>query len=264
MTKYWINYSHGMELSPISTEYQERSGNENGILFYLVYLAVLDTHDILMPEDIEVFKKICIELQTHNDNTQIKGLYDRGAHESHNDHPYYKLPEKRRKISHDNITAISIGSRYFNLPFAKHIAQYAINNQFKFDNRYPNNQRFIFKNSQDKLDTSLQPHPRDWFLWLFNGGGFYRVLSYIFFPVFLIANIMTCYTPKEETSGKQLMFARLAFGSKISWLMRFNYWICKKILRKAYGKYFMYEIFKIYYKNENHPIRTLSKGLLIK
>ena len=253
--------SHGLELEPISNVWARRK-NENGILFLVVYFMLKEINGELTQEDKDVFCEIVNNLEAWDPDQQIKGLYDRGAHESNPQHEFYVDQDERRKISHDNLTAIASFSCYFDLPYSQHIAQYALKHLFMFDNRYPNRPKLVFKKPDGKYDTSFQFHPRDWFFWLWCGKGRYRLLSYIFFPVFFLANIITCRTEYGETSGKQLMFARLGLLSKKSLLMRFNYWICKKMMEKKYGKNWLEKIFEIYYhQRKDNPIRIQAEGL---
>ncbi len=261
---HWINNSHGLELEPISSNWQRR-GNENGILFLAILYSLKILRDEFTPKDQKRFDDIVQVLHAWPQNFlhgAIPGLYDRGAFESHSQHEFYVPPEHRRGISHDNLTAISELSAYLDLPYAKDIAKHGLKYQFRFDNGYPEEPRWWFKKSDGHLSSSFKFHPRDWFLWLYNAGGGYRVLSYAFYPVFFLANITTCFTDYQETSGKQLMFMRLAIGNKKSWLKRFNFWICKKLMKRKYGKHWLEKIFGIYYyQREDNPIRILSKGL---
>jgi hypothetical protein len=245
MSKSWINNTHGMELKPIECRWQKRQ-NENGIVFYAM-LDLLENNN----QRKDQFNSIVEVLQTWKEDKIVKGLYDRGAYESNIRSMFYVAPELRRKISHDNITAISRLSAKYNLPYNKDIARYAIRKLFLFDNRFPESPKI----------TSLQFHPRDWFFWLYNGGGIYKAASWLFFPVFFLANIVTCFTPKEETSGKQLMFIRLYKQKNI--LLKINFKICSFILRKRYEtKKWLSKIVDIYYhQREDNPIRILAKDL---
>jgi len=246
----FINKSHGMELEPIPSFWQKR-GNENGILFLVVYYLLKYEKDLLTEEDIHIFERIILFLQTWSEerNKQLPGLYDRGAFESYPFHIFYE--KDRRKISHDNITAISRFSKLVGLPFSKDIAEFGLDNQFRFDNQNPDSPKW----------KNMQFHPRDWFFWLYNGDWFTKSLSWLFFPIFFFANIISCMSPERETSGKQLMFVRL-FKQK-NWLLRFNFWICNKILIKKYNtNKWLSKIVDIYYwQCEDNPIRILAKDI---
>lgn len=250
-----------MEGEPISDIWQAR-GNENGILFLVEYFMLKYLNNTLTDIDIRLFKTIVTSLEcTDKAGNHIPGLYNRGAGESIEGHEFYEAPSIRRTISHDNITAIASFSSFFDLNQAKDIAKYALKNFFIFDNCHPDSPKFTwFNKSRDQRSWAFKPHPRDWFFWLWCAGGMYRLISWIFFPIFLISNIMECCSNYNVTSGKLLVFTRLGLNYKKSWLLRFNYWICKKILIKAYGENWLKPIVDIYFSSrEDHPIRILVK-----
>lgn len=253
----WISNYHGMELEPIAEE--NRRYNENGILFYSELLILKYIKGKLTHSDIAQFQIIVENITAYDkDANKIKGLYDRGAGES-------LSPKKDsiRLISHDNLTAISALSRLLEkegLSYHKDIAKHGLKWQMRYDNAYPNKPRWTYlKQHNGKKGTSLQLHPRDWFYWLSNGG--YRI-AWVFFPIFFMANIVTCFTPYKETSGKWLMFVRLECGSKWSKLMMLNKKICYYILRKKYGKDWLNKIAKIYFwQRDDNPIRIETRDM---
>ena len=252
----YINYSHGLELIPNNT--QNIRGNENGILFLVEYYILKKLLGKLDNTDIDTFKSIVNSIQTYeNPTTQIKGLYDRGAGESLN---FSKCTI--RKISHDNLTAISAMSSLLEecgMSFHKDIATYGLKHQMRYDNVYPDNPRWIFEYPDGSLGTSFQWNPRDWFFWLYRTYKF----AWILFPIFFFSNIFTCLSDKQETSGKWLSFVRLESGSKYSKLISLNKKICYWILKKKYGKNFLSEMAKVYFwQDENHPIRQATKDII--
>lgn len=254
----WISDYHGMELTPIA-EVGERH-NENGVLFFAEYLILKFIKGQLVNSDIARFQTIVENITAYSSpSSRVKGLYDRGAGES-----LWDNKSSIRKISHDNITAISAISRLFEsegLAYHKDIAIHGVKWQMRYDNRYPKSPEWIFKKYNDQYDTSFQYHPRDWFFWLHS----YYKIAWLFFPFFFIANVVTCLTPKEETSGKWLMFVRLETGSRWSRLMMVNKKICYWILRKKYGDDFIDKMAQIYFwQRGNSPIRKLTKGLKLK
>jgi len=226
--------------------------------FFSEYLILKQIKGTLSHADVAQFQ-IIVENITANDGdlNKVKGLYDRGAGESLNGDK-----AQIRKISHDNITAISAFSRLLEdegLSYHKDIAKHGLSRFMCFDNACPDKPRLIFKKPDGKWDTSFQYHPRDWFFWLNSAG--YKI-SWLFFPIFFFANIITCLTPHGETSGKWLMFTRLEAGSKWSKLMNLNKKICYWLLKRKYGAEFINEISKIYFwQKSDSPIRTLSKGI---
>lgn len=236
----WVNLYHGLELEP-GFEKDTRD-NENGVVFFAEYVLIKNQSDLPVVNNINEFCYIVKRLQTWNHSEQIPGLYDRGAAESAN-----RPPGELRTISHDNITAIVAISYKYNLPYCKHVAKHAVKWQFRFDNRYPDSpsiKRFMY-------------HPRDWFYWLYCAEGFYKLLSYIWFPVFLISSIASCLTEKNNTSGKLLTYIRLESAHEKSWLLRQVRKLCWKLLENKYGKNWLYELTKIYFKHPDHPNHKL-------
>lgn len=245
----WINRSHGLALNKGNTD-SERD-NENGILFLSEFFLIKDILNILTPEDIQTFKSITIDLQAYKDyNRQVEGLYDRGAGES----LFAALKgeqDKLRTISHDNLTAISAFSKKYNLPFAKHIARYGLTHFMLFNNRYPDTFKF----------ANPQWHPRDIFFWLWSAGGFYKMLSIPFLPIFIGASIESCFSKFESTSGKLLLFVRLQ--SDDSFLFKIIRKLCYSLLRRQYGHNWLYEITRIYFFQTDHPIPILAKTIVL-
>lgn len=251
--KRWVNPNHGMELAPdINTGARN---NENGVVFYATYIILKYLSGYDVGEDLEQFYHIVDRLQAYNQKgLQIRGIYDRGAKESLE---YDR--EVLRLISHDNLSAISSISGYFNFPYAEDIWNYGKANFMLFDNAYPEKPRVIYKkNHTGKLSTPFKWSPRDWCYWAFNAKSKWWFL--LFLP-FFIMNIITCMSPVGETSGKQLVIIRLALSSKKSKLMWINWIICKSILRAAYGKTWAAKIMGIYYKHPSHPIHQLANAL---
>lgn len=251
----FINLSHGMELDSIESNHEYRH-NENGILFLVEYYILKYIRKELKSSDLIIFNKIVKNIQTCNINgNKIKGLYDRGEGESQIGHKWYKVPEKRRDISHDNLTAISVFSSFFNKSYSKDIARYAIKQQFRFDNCYPEKPRWF---------QCFKAHPRDWFCYLWHGGWPYRLISYPFFPIFFGACIVSCLSEYGNSSGKLLWFTRLALTRERSLLHRLTWVFYKKLMRRKYGDNWLYKVFCIYInKTPDHPLRKLSDGLIL-
>jgi len=248
---YWINYSHGMELDPINSQHEKRH-NENGILFLVEYFIIKYLKNELTEIDVGIFNTITQNIQSYSgEGVQFHGLYDRGEGESLPSHEWYVTPDKRRDISHDNLTAIAVFSNFFKLPYAKHIQKHAIKWQFRFDNCYPENPRWI---------QCGKWHPRDWFFYLYCGDGFWKLFSYPLFPIYFGACIVSACTKKSNTSGKLLWFVRLALLKEKSLLHRFTWFFYKRLLKKKYGDNWLSELASIY-MGKDHPIYELSKDL---
>lgn len=243
----WINPSHGLALFKGNTN-TERD-NENGILFLAELFIIKDMLGILTQEDLKIFSDITKDLQAYKSiDTQVEGVYDRGAGES----LFAALKgeqNKLRTISHDNLTAISAFSHKYKLPFAKHIAKYGLKHFMIYNNRYPDTIKF----------ANAQWHPRDLFFWLWSAGGIYRALSLPFLPIFIGASIVTCYGELSDTSGKLLLFVRLE--SDDSFVMKTIKKICYSILRNKYGADWLYQITRIYFHQPEHPIPILAKSI---
>lgn len=251
MLEKWFNPTHGLELLPnINTG---RRQNENGILFYTEYILLKKKLIGLTKEDKKQALELILNLRSwKKDGTRINGLFDRGQDESKNSSDI-------RKISHDNLTAISRLSSELGFDFNKNIADYGISNQMRFDNMNTDDPRWLYrKHDTNELGTPFQWHPRDWFYWLYNAG---HKWSLVFFPIFLISQIISCMSKSNITSGKLMMFTRCfekkELPFKITWL------ICDYILKKKYKTdNWMKPITDIYFgQSEENPIRVLVNKL---
>jgi hypothetical protein len=229
----YLNPSHGLELFPGNTKGWR--GNENGILFYCQLLHLLNERKELTFTHINFFIKVVDALEVK------RGLYNRGAGEM-------SIPfEERRTISHDNISGISAGSFLLKTRHAKDIYRYGKRNLFIYNNVKP---------------RKVAPmNPGNWSIWAYCGGS--KVLWLLFLPFFVINMLISCTKPKEITSSKLLYFTEL-YPVKNSNLIWKALWAKYSFLmRKQYGKEWLHKMMVIYYKDENHPNRVLSKGLVL-
>lgn len=263
-----------MEKLPIAVDYKRF--NENGILLLAVYFFLKEeSGERLTPEDKALFNEIVRNLRTHKaDGTRFLGLYDRGSAESVN------VPEdKRRTISHDNISSIAAFSHCYDLPYHMCIYQHGVDNKWRFDNIYP-----------DKPRISRTMHPRDIIYWSRLGGGkIGKSIAWCFMWVFYLSQIYSCYKQYKvrpslwhklrekftsykytgntskgfSSSGKQLAYMRIYPLRKVSWVARCVWWACEKIVDRYGG--FDY-VFEHYYDNDHfsdhnpdHPIIKLAK-----
>tara|TARA_Y100001970_G_C14232513_1_gene859566 strand:- start:1718 stop:2668 length:951 start_codon:yes stop_codon:yes gene_type:complete len=263
--KNWFNPTHGLELS--SGKNMGHRFNENGVLFYVQWLLLLDEFDQIETKDRKTFNKLVKDLESFKDGKKIKGIYDRGEKESF----YQDNPDL---ISHDNITAIVAGSSLFNMDFGSEVASYGLKNFMNFDN----------SNIHNFGLANLQVHPRDWFFWLRSSKNiFHNYLSYFAYPVFLISaiedplNHIKCrpvwwkkyikmkkfkkYKGKGvcflDSSGPLLWYVRYQSLHKKSGLVSFTNKLSKGLYHIHYGKDWKSKIFKTYYKDPNHPNRVL-------
>jgi len=247
----FLSMYHGLELEPDVASYDKR-GNENGVLYFVQTLKLKAALGTLEESDKFTFNQICDRMRTwKSDGTRYEGLFDRGADESKD------KDRTIRVISNDNLTAISNFSANNDGKRAKEIAKHGLRNFMVYDNVYPESPRWYYIDRRNgKRKTRLQ-HPRDWFNWIYNGGGIPSILVLPLFPLFFMANVISCGSEYGETSGKLLAFTRL-FGSK-KLLYRLTWYFCRRRLIKTYGDNYLTEISKIYYKHPEHPVRVLAK-----
>jgi len=251
MLEKYLNITHGLELDRNINK--EKRHNENGILFLSEYLVLAQYLNTITSKERDQFRQVCINLRTWKGNSRMPGLFDRGQDESKD------INKFTRKISHDNLTAISRVSNDLSLPFNNAIATHFIQNRTLFDNAQAISPRLLYKSHTGKTSTTSQFHPRDWFYWLFMGG--HKVKSIFFFPVFFISQILVCFTPKTETSGKMLLWTRL-LGRK-EFLLKFTWKICDFLLKRQYKtNNWIIPITDIYFpKDFDHPVRAMARQI---
>jgi len=259
ITKKLLDYSrflsmyHGLELEPDIAEYDKRH-NENGILHLQRTLILKQELALLEPSDIFNFNQICNRMRTYkSDGTRYNGLFDRGGEESAD-----ITNRGFRTISHDNISAISAFSAQHDKSRAIAIAKHGLKNFMVYDNVCPESPRWFYIDERNGRKKTRLQHPRDWFSWLYNAGGIYSLLGLVLFPIFFMANVISCGSEYGETSGKLMAFTRL-FGSK-KLLHKLTWFFCDRRLKKMYGKNYLTKITEIYYKHPEHPVRVLAKA----
>jgi len=265
----FISDYHGMDLwTPVDPNGRD---NENGILFYCEYLFLKNSLNILTQEDKIRFNTIVRNLRTYrNDGTRLLGLFDRGAKES-----FYLDPEDRNEISHDNITAIAAFSARFNLPYHRYIFLHGKENQWRFDNAYP-----------DKPRWSRLQHPRDIIYYSMLGGGrLAKSIAWCFMWFFYLTQIISCakrwhvrpslfhrvrtflfpkkypdsgYRAKHyANSGKLMAYVRMYPLRKHSAVARLVWKLCVWLVdRHKLGGYAY--VFESYFHNKQHPVRTFG------
>mgnify|MGYP006928159688 CR=1 FL=1 len=252
MLERWLNKSHGLELLPDIN--QGRRNNENGIMYFSQLLVLKQYNGTLTEEDKALFNEVCLNLRAwHKNGDRAMGVFDRGQNESLNQEGHV------RKISHDNLTAISRTSNDLGLDFHKAIAKNYISNQSRFDNAQLDSPRWLLKSHDGKTTTSCQIHPRDTFYWLYMGG--YKKTAMLFYPMFILANLLTCFGKLSETSGKNLIWTRLLGRKELPLKMLWG--VCNYILKKRYGTdNWIKETCAIYYhQSEENPIRIEAEKL---
>ena len=260
--KNWFNPVHGLELGPGINKGDRY--NENGVLFYVQWLLLLDEYGQIEKEDKDIFFRLVTNLESFHKGQKVKGIYDRGGQES-------LKHKKPRLISHDNITAIVAGSSLFKLNFGQEVAAYGLKNLMNFDNQ--NVHKIGIKN--------LQVHPRDWFFWLRSSDNpFHQYLSYFSFPIFLLAGLedpinhikcrpvwwerikdskiddVVCFV---DSSGPLLWYVRYRSLKRVSGLVALTKNICERLYKINYGKNWRTKLFKIYFKHPFHPNIILAQ-----
>jgi hypothetical protein len=227
--KYY-NPVHGLELLPdINTGNRQ---NENGILFLVEYLLMTNP---ITPEDEDKFKEVVKNIQIE------PGLYDRGSLDTQ---IAAASGIDKRTISHDNISAIAAGSYYLGTHHASDIAIYGLKNCFSYNNL--------------KKGLRAPMNPGNWSIWLALGK-VAPLLQVLFFPFYLINFFITTNKAKEQTSGKLLYFVELyPLRKHVAWGMMYKMLIYK--LKKMYGDKPLVELTKIYFKDEQHPVRLVSES----
>jgi hypothetical protein len=227
--KYY-NPVHGLELLPdINTGNRQ---NENGILFLVEYLLMTNP---ITPEDEDKFKEVVKNIEIE------PGLYDRGSLDTQ---IAAASGIHKRTISHDNISAIAAGSYYLGTHHASDIAIYGLKNCFSYNNL--------------KKGLRAPMNPGNWSIWLALGK-VAPLLQVLFFPFYLINFLITTNKAKEQTSGKLLYFVELyPLRKHVAWGMMYKMLIYK--LKKMYGDKPLVELTKIYFKDEQHPVRLVSES----
>lgn len=239
----WVHKEHGMQINnPVGLN-KRKVDNENGVLFLAAFFAVVKLQRKHIPDNwYRELKDVSSEVLFNLERKVEIGVNTYFTYDRHKGNT-------AQLMSHDNLTgivALDLMKEEGNGSHAIRVGEILLNSLFRFDNIQPDRPRWV----------RLQ-HPRDYFFYLYP---FKPLLSLLFFPIFFISNIITCFTPQEETSGKQLMFVRMEAlrGTFIGWLSR---QIPYYILRSSYGDDWLNQIMNIYYKVEEHPLRKWTKGL---
>jgi hypothetical protein len=228
LEKYY-NPVHGLELEPdVNTGNRQ---NENGILFLVEYLLMTNP---ISPSDEDKFKQVVKNIEVE------PGLYDRGQLD--NDIAAISGVEKRT-ISHDNISAISAGSYYLGTHHASDIAIYGLRHCFSYNNH--------------KKGFRAPMNPGNWSIWLALGKTA-PLLQLLFFPFYLVNFLITTNKAKEHTSGKLLYFVEL-FPLRNHRLWSILYRMLIHRLKLMYGSNPLKELTKIYFKDEQHPVRLVAE-----
>lgn len=254
MLSRWLNMSHGLELLPDIN--QGKRHNENGVLHFSQYLVLREHNGAITEEDKKLFNEVCLNIRAYKLNSdRVNGVFDRGQDESLNQVGHV------RKISHDNLTAITRTSNDLNLEFHTAIVKNMFRWQLRFDNAQVDKPRWFLKSHDGKTTTSCQLHPRDWFYWLYMGGQ--KKLAMFFYPAFVLATLVTAFGHLGETSGKNLIWTRLLGRKELP--LKILWKVCNFILQKRYKtKNWIKITTAIYFPvGPEHPIRVEANKLVI-
>lgn len=226
----YYNPVHGLELSPDINNGNRQ--NENGILFLVEYLLMTNP---ITPEDEDKFKQVVKNIEIE------PGLYDRGGLDSVT---AALTGVEKRTISHDNISAIAAGSYYLGTHHASDIAIYGLKHCFSYNNL--------------KKGFRAPMNPGNWSVWLALGKTA-PLLQLLFFPFYLINFLITTNKSKQQTSGKLLYFVEL-FPLRNHLLWGIMYQMLMNRLAIMYGEKPLVELTKIYFRDEQHPVRLASES----
>jgi len=100
--------------------------------------------------------------------------------------------------------------------------------------------------------------------------GFYKIISSKHEPTLFellfaaVSFYLTSKKEKEDTSGKIMAWAKFKAMHLVGFkhpLITFSEKLFVKNMKKMYGENYVHELFKIYYKDVNHPFHTLTYGL---
>lgn len=131
--------------------------------------------------------------------------------------------------SHDNATAIACMSFLFDQPH--HIT-------LKMTKQFVN--------------------PRDLIFYNYLKGKWWAVLA---MPYVLASHYVSSKKPREEASGKCLLFVRYVCTMAKCKIMRKSWPIIEKNLKKIHGERYLGDIFKVYFRSDRHPNVVLSQGM---
>lgn len=229
----WYNKTHGLELQPYkNTGYRQTT--ENGILYLAELVMLYDMLGILEPNDLLVFSNTVKNIQVPDK----EGLFCRGQDE------WLESYKTRRSISHDNITAISCGSKILGIK------------------SYPEDivkRGFLSLGTYNNIFPRLRPpmNPGNFSPWAALAD--YNILAYLFLPFFILGYLVMLTKPNNNTSGKKLYLLKL-YALRDKFIFSLIYKHFTYIMKKRYGKNFISEIYKIYYPIE-HPLNYYANLL---
>lgn len=238
----WWNRTHGLELEP-NVNHGHRATTENGILYHAELLFLLDIRRTLGLVDAKIFSATVSSL---GEGLPL-GLFNRGKGEH--------LQPPTRTISHDNMTGIIVGCELIGDSVTiESIVDYGFSH---FG---------IYNNTERKFVAPTHPaNIAPWFALVEDDYSKFfptrnKLMSLSAMPLYVVNLFISMNRAKDVTSGKKLYLLQLYSLRKKP---RFNILyrkFCSKMV-DVYGDDFIHQIYSIYYKNPNHPLRLLSKGI---
>lgn len=195
---------------------------ENGGLFFSYYLILKQMNKLpITSSDYSLF------LQKMQNAKVAHGLYLRSAHHT------------GRTVSHDELSSMIISSSILQTSHGVAIAEY-----LKHSNgNYP------------ATGVSKHYNPSNYFAW-YNISG---VDGHTFFPklIYIASLVITCNSPKSETSSKLIYLAEL-YTLRKQYPKLWKYYTGK--MEDQYGPMWVKELFAIYFHTEtpDYPLRELS------
>lgn len=198
-------------------------GTENSGTFFMYYLILKQMNKLpLTTFDMDIF------LQKMQRSKVAPGLFLRTEN-----HP-------QKTVSHDEITSMIVTSSILQTNHGVQVAEY-----LKHSNgNYP------------ATGVSKRYNPSNYFAWYNISGvnGFTTIPGIIY----TISLIITCNTPKQETSSKLLYLAELyTLRNKFPRLWKYY----TKKMKEQYGEFWVKELFAIYFHTEtaDYPLIELSR-----
>jgi hypothetical protein len=229
--KYY-NPVHGLELQPDVNKGNRQ--NEFGVVFLATLIYLCSGRESLPFYKIDLLDLFDL-LEEEN------GLFNRGALDNR---IASETGIEKRTISHDNISAISSLSYFYNTRHARDIYIYGLKHFFSYNNL--------------QKGFRLPMNGGNYSVWSRLGGS--TIFYLLFLPWYAINFFISNAKEPNQTSGKLLNFVEL-YPLKNDKVFGIFWRIYISKMKSMYGEFFMEELTKIYYQDENHPCRLASKGV---
>lgn len=224
--------------------YDGEKGSENSLLWMVQYYFL----NICYNSNQNATYKIETKLDTFlNENEIIPGIY--------HDHPrWWTLSGKDQQMSHDQLTAI-ISYLYQQNEYekVKDIWKQIVKQKFRYDNINPHCPSIM-----------RQLHPRDILFYGYLAGNWICIMLFWLFGVISLVELLIKYKYRDnnkfiKTDNILLFFVKSqCCYTKQMLLLRKIY---DKILHIRFGDKAWYEVFKIYFKTDDHPSVQLAKEI---